>query len=240
MAAYTTSQDNKKDSLQEAIEKYIKKGFGSMNKNDFEVYIFNECINNIKEYIDKNDYELSIMLSIPKSKVKRLRYEAELKYSNYNIEDDKQEELKNKLMSYLKYVRIVPNNVRCVEINIDSEIIRHYTDYLLKKVNRFSDGSFNSNILRISADDCEYLVKEVYGEDKVDKFIKEFKKNIQSDSKFKDLFKLQKESKFKEIVSSISKIIPSQINLNLNLNLNLNANIEGIIKTIWSLLNKNI
>ena len=50
-----------------------------MNKNDFEVYIFNQIITD-PNYAGKNDYELSTELAIPQAKVKRLRYESNLKY----------------------------------------------------------------------------------------------------------------------------------------------------------------
>lgn len=56
-----------------------------MNKNDFEVYIFNQIITD-PNYAGKNDYELSIELAIPQTKVKRLRYESNLKYGRNNAE----------------------------------------------------------------------------------------------------------------------------------------------------------
>lgn len=47
------------------IESYISRGFGSMTKNDFEVFIFN-CIINDEDYKSyKSDYDLSVMLRIP-------------------------------------------------------------------------------------------------------------------------------------------------------------------------------
>ena len=56
-----------------------------MNKNDFEVYIFNQIITD-PNYAGKNDYELSTELAIPQAKVKRLRYESNLKYGRNNAE----------------------------------------------------------------------------------------------------------------------------------------------------------
>ena len=67
------------------IQKYLQRGFGSMNKNDFEVFIFNEIITDTN-YAGMNDYGLSVTLAIPQSKVKRLRYEANLKYGQNNAE----------------------------------------------------------------------------------------------------------------------------------------------------------
>ena len=49
-----------------------------MNKNDFEVAIFNYLITKDENFIGKSSYELSIALKIPISKIKRLKYEAEL------------------------------------------------------------------------------------------------------------------------------------------------------------------
>ena len=63
--------------LRDAIDAYLNRGFGSMNKNDFEVFIFNELLRN-PLYGKYMDYDFSVMLRIPESKVKRLRYEANL------------------------------------------------------------------------------------------------------------------------------------------------------------------
>ena len=81
-------------------EVYLERGFGTMNKNDFEVFIFNEIVKDpqgILEFSkkDKDDkplkpsnYDLSILLKIPESKVKRLAYEADLKYGAENRETE--------------------------------------------------------------------------------------------------------------------------------------------------------
>ena len=44
--------------LNEVISKYIEKGFGSMNKNDFEVWIFHYLLEH--ELQGKKNYEISI------------------------------------------------------------------------------------------------------------------------------------------------------------------------------------
>ena len=64
------------DTLQDFVEWYCEeKGFGSMNKNDFEVFIFSRLLQ-IERFKGKSNYDLSILLHIPESKIKRLRYEA--------------------------------------------------------------------------------------------------------------------------------------------------------------------
>ena len=66
--------------LSSVINDYLSRGFGSMNKNDFEVWIFNFLLQ--EKLKGKSNFEISIELKIPEQKVKRLKYEAELKYGS--------------------------------------------------------------------------------------------------------------------------------------------------------------
>ena len=70
--------------LQILIDQYIERGFGSMNKNDFEVFIFGQMLE-MPSYKGKTNYELSLLLRIPESKIKRLRYESSLRKILTNI-----------------------------------------------------------------------------------------------------------------------------------------------------------
>ena len=69
-----------KFSVSDAIQAYLNHGFGSMTKNDFEVWIFNYLLQN--RPTNTSNFDFSVELRIPESKVKRLRYEASLKYGN--------------------------------------------------------------------------------------------------------------------------------------------------------------
>lgn len=175
-----------------------------MNKNDFEVYIFYEYLKDPK-HANMSDYALSLALKIPKTKVKRLRYEAGLKYP---LSED---QLKKQFEDSLQYARIIPKSERCIEINIESESVRQYVDSLLKKEHRFSDGSFSSDILRITADDYEYLVTEIYGKVRVDKVTN----NLLALEKIKELGLSKDKSRLKDILEKISKRIPDAINISI-------------------------
>ena len=56
--------------MQDFIDNYLKRGFGSMNKNDFEVMIMHELLQG--KLKGKSNYEISRELRVPESKVKRL------------------------------------------------------------------------------------------------------------------------------------------------------------------------
>lgn len=145
--------------MNELITKYLDKGFGSMNKNDFEVAIFNELLTG--EYVNKSNCEISIDLKIPETKVKRLRYEAELRYGNNN--DNK---LKERLGEVLKNSHFHADGKKLIFV-IDNQMLRSYLDSKLKAKGCFSDRSFNSDIVSVNAKDFMSLLKDLKMDDDV-------------------------------------------------------------------------
>ena len=125
-----------------------------MNKNDFEVYIFNQIITD-PNYAGKNDYELSTELAIPQAKVKRLRYESNLKYGRNNAEVYNQQF--RELLINAKPQAI--NNGKAVKFCMEDKGLYLYIDNLLKKDGRFGDRSFNSELMVISMEDLVYLLE---------------------------------------------------------------------------------
>ena len=136
------------------IQQYLNRGWGCMNKNDFEVYIFNQIITD-PNYEGKNDYELSTELAIPQAKVKRLRYESNLKYGRNNAEVYNQQ-FREVLMN-AKPQAI--NNGKAVKFCMEDKGLYLYIDNLLKKDGRFGERSFNSELMVISMEDLVYLLE---------------------------------------------------------------------------------
>ena len=60
-------------------EYYLNRGFGTMNKNDFEVLFF-YLMQTYGDLGDKSNFALAKELEISEARVKRLAYEADLKY----------------------------------------------------------------------------------------------------------------------------------------------------------------
>lgn len=136
--------------LQDAISEYLTHGFGTMTKNDFEVWIFNYLLQN--ELQGKSDNAISRELRIPSAKVKRLRYEADLKYQH----DDKYYKdcfyhiLKNRM-----YKRVDNNRI---QFSIPDKTLRLYLDDILESNGSYADSSFNTNIVTITATDLLLLI----------------------------------------------------------------------------------
>ncbi len=152
-----------------------------MNKNDFEVWIFHYLLEH--ELQGKKNYEISINLKIPESKVKRLRYEAELKYSDATP-DDKY----NMVCDQLKKAHFKKDG-KCIQFIIEDIYLRKYLDSILKKDGRFSDSSFNSEIVSMDYDDLEYFLGIPNGgKENIDKILKDVRKIVNDkDMTFKKL-----------------------------------------------------
>lgn len=162
----------------EFIKEYLDRGFGSMNKNDFEVCIFHWLLNNDDNCKGKSDFVISQYLKIPVSKVKRLRYEASLKYEDKS--DYRQE-----LLDAIKNAKVQEGvNEWKISLSIKDKILREYLSDLLEKDGRFFDGSFNSNIVTLSTGSFIYVLEQVVlnDEDKR-KIIDEAKKQIKDEKK---------------------------------------------------------
>lgn len=141
------------NAMRNSIESYLERGFGSMNKNDFEVYIFSWLIQNHSDYKDASDYEISRKLKIPESKIKRLRYEAELRYGNNDTDV-----LWQKLRNYLSIVNYRKAEDNVLRFSIPDKQVRLFLKDQLQAGNRFCDSSFSENIVVISIDDLLYLL----------------------------------------------------------------------------------
>lgn len=149
-SAFVMKEEN---AMKKIIESYLERGFGSMNKNDFEVYIFSWLIQNHSDYMNASDNEISRKLKIPESKIKRLRYEAELRYGNNDTDV-----LWQKLRNYLSIVNYRKEEDNVLRFSISDKQVRLFLKDQLQAENRFCDSSFSENIVVISVDDLLYLL----------------------------------------------------------------------------------
>ena len=147
-----------------------------MNKNDFEVWIFGQLLK-MKEFEGKNNYELSIALRIPETKIKRLRYEAALKAPIKSEEE------------YKKDVQKILSNasLRCREkkivFQVEDVMLKMYITSILKKDGRAIDSSFNPELVVIHTEDFRYLAEAVCSEKELKNLMDEAKKTIKNDAK---------------------------------------------------------
>lgn len=142
--------------------------FGSMNKNDYEVALFHLLLENGCR--DKSDFEMSKIMRIPESKVKRLHYESNLVYAS---EDD----LDGRLKALLEKQNFKQENGR-LYILIKDKMLRQYANDLLESKDYFADGSFRTEIISLTATDFLALMCILYGKENYMKRVYEIQKHL--------------------------------------------------------------
>lgn len=167
----------------EFIKDYLDRGFGSMNKNDFEVCIFHWLLNYDDNCKGKSDFVISQYLKIPVSKIKRLRYEASLKY------EDKCD-YRQELLDAIKNAKLQEGVSEWkISLSIKDKILREYLSDILEKDGRFFDGSFNSNIVTLSSGSFVYVLEQVVlNDEEKKKIIDEAKKQVKDEKKMPKTF----------------------------------------------------
>lgn len=140
------------------VDDYLQRGFGSMNKNDFEVFIFS-WLTSFGSCQDKTDYAISCELKIPESKVKRLRYEAGLRYGTANESDYWQQ-----LRKALKSAQYRSTGNGGLRLSIPDKQLRLFLKDQLQHDNRFFDSSFAENVVVLDVEDFLYLADNFFSE----------------------------------------------------------------------------
>lgn len=156
---------NNKQFAIDFINEYNTRGFGSMNKNDFEVLIFN-LLKKHGSLKEKTNHEISLSLQIPENKVKRLAYESDLRYGSLTPEHIQKEFFKIISRSKLK------GHLSKIEFIIENKFIRTSIDAQLKSLGHYSDSSFNSEIIRIDLESLAILLTYYYPESAIKRIIK--------------------------------------------------------------------
>ena len=178
--------------------------FGSMNKNDYEVELMYLLLLNWGQ--DTSDHTISNRLQMPLTKVRRLRYEADLKHPKekgyYN-------------QAFLKILESgnFKSDGNFIQFCVTDKSLREHLSELLENEGSYFDSSFNSSIVRLTASDLLILIAKATDDknlfEKVKKEIVLFGANQESKRKS---FKEQ----WKEIVVAIGKDLIRQVVPNLS------------------------
>lgn len=192
------------------LDEYIEqKGFGSMNKTDIEILVYHllrkTSYLNVKKLNDA-----SLKLKIPMSKVKRLDYEAELRYGKTD-----EEELREKTIKCLMNAQFTTDNNH-IKFAVQDQLLHNYITAKFYELNSFNDTSHNRDIISVDitffAEFLEKFVYEFTSEDEKKKFIVNVEKARQDFSqeeadKYQKMIKQQQPSKFVVNMSYILKQI---------------------------------
>ena len=140
------------------LERYFSRGFGSMTKNDIEVMIF-DLMTRYGSISTQSNFDISCLLKIPEAKVKRLRYEASIRYGNHDVNKFKEDFYI--IISKAEYIADKDN----IKFSVEDKFIRMRIHSELKKLNAFADIGNNSEIIVVDKELFGKLLNKLYIEE---------------------------------------------------------------------------
>lgn len=144
----------------EFLRHYLRLGLGSMPKGDIDALVMalleKHGINGSGPLTQMSNQALSEKLRTPVSRVKRLRYDAALKFGA-DIED----EAKGRLLAAIGNATIESDASKICLI-IEDSLSKNWLQGKLKDSKQIFDHSFNTEILRVPAEGLFQVLDKIY------------------------------------------------------------------------------
>ena len=154
------------------LDRYLKRGFGSMSKSDFELLIF-DILRVIDSGVHKSNYQWSIDLHIPETKVRKLAYEADLVYHEYDA---------NVLIK--KFFTLLEQNIskfssdgKKIQFVVEDRSLRTMLYADLKELGYFADASHNGEIVSVELRAFSSLLMKYYPQEFAEQMEEKVKKS---------------------------------------------------------------
>ena len=160
---------------QEFLNVYLANGMGSTTKRAIDILVMNLLM----KYADlsrESNHNLSILLQLSESSVKRLRYEARLKYppDNEYIQREFLFVLANAQFEAENRDEIDIENVQIIFV-MEDNYLRYAIQGRLKEKGMFADTSFNSEIIKIKCGSLVNVIEEFYDKKTAEEFLEGFR-----------------------------------------------------------------
>ncbi|MFZ5808805.1 MAG: hypothetical protein ACOY16_05935 [Chloroflexota bacterium] len=149
--------ENEKEFVHEFLKEFLSDGLGAKTKREIDILVIYLLIKHTN-LAEKSNHELSILLKVPESKIKRLLYEARLKYPPDN------DYVQREFLHILAGSQFDVTKGKIVFV-IEDEFLRHAIQGKLKSKGMFADSSFNTEIVRIDRYSLEVIIVELYGKE---------------------------------------------------------------------------
>ncbi len=152
----------------EFLDAYLKFGLGSMNKSDVDALVM--------WLLDRHGYktepplsplsnqQVSELIRTPVTKVKKLRYEAALKFGGTFTKIDDQ--AKARLLASLSTITFEPDGDKACLI-IEDTLAKNWLQGQLKMNRQIFDHPFNTEIVRVSSDALFSVLGSIFDEKSV-------------------------------------------------------------------------
>ena len=187
--------------LEGFLSEYLKGGFGRMNKTDFEYLLMYLFVSN-GSFESLTNFDISLLLKIPESKVRRLKYEAELRYGDHSAAE------KN-LLNLLAGCRVEYTDTMVIFSIEDKFTQVLFLSELKKQLRAFGDYSFNPELVKVPKKVFADFLEKKYGVEVSEDFEDEHIKREEGESIFHYCVRtaMEKSKPMSELLSTISSCI---------------------------------
>ncbi len=165
---------NHKNFVDKLLDRYLEHGFGTLTKKEIDILILHLLIEH-SDLHETSNHELSILLKIPESRVKNLRYEAKLKHIK-----DQENYVKEKFLKLLQKAKFEVDKKRII-FSVEDTYLKSAIQSKLKQFGSFADNSFNAELVKISEDSFIELLESFYTKKERQDFEKNAKKILKKD-----------------------------------------------------------
>ena len=172
------------DFADDFIKIYLQNGFGIMNKSELEILIFH-LLRRDDFCNQKSIFGISRELHIPEAKVRKLIYEADLRYG-----DISDAYVKKEFFACLSKAHFQTTGNK-IEFPLDDKLVRSAIDDKLRSMGYFSDTSHNRDVFSIHIDAFVVLIDVYYTDANKAEVLKKCKSSVKGgqDITFKGVLK---------------------------------------------------
>jgi hypothetical protein len=175
------------------LENYLKFGLGSMPKSDIDALVMHLLdlygVGGSGSLATYSNQTVSERIKTPVSKVKKMRYDAALKFGG-RIED----QARGRLLAALSKASLEPDGEKVLLI-IEDSLAKNWLQGQLKIHQHIFDHSFNTEIVKVSVAGLFQVLESVFDADEIEKFkkgydaAKEKNTSVERVAAFKDVAK---------------------------------------------------
>ena len=156
----------------EFLDKYLTFGLGAMPKADIDALVMSLLdkygFNEDGPLASLSNQAVSAKLKAPVTRVKKLRYEAALKFGG-----DVEQEARARLLAALWNASLEPADNKICLI-IEDALAKNWLQGQLKASAQIFDHSFNTEIIKVSADGLFTVLKGIFPGKELNGFVKAF------------------------------------------------------------------
>lgn len=139
------NQTEKREFAERFLELYLSNGLGSLPKSEVDLYVF-YLLTQTSDYKNKSNYQLSNLLKVPESRIKSLRLNSALKYSEINSKAI----LSKIVIRLTQSEQFAVFESGKVEVSLEDPIEQRELENFLKLRGHHAEYTLNSEVLKIS------------------------------------------------------------------------------------------